>query len=94
MEHNDLLKDVFGDLMNTQSTEQPPIGDTSAPTNLDPALFGKDTEAQASSGTEVVNNEVQPEASNQSTTETPTGDELSWDSYVEDTGNPNIFFLY
>lgn len=90
MDNNDLLKDVFSDLLDTRSTEQPPVSDTQVPTNLDPALFSSSAVNEPSTGTPVVKNEVQPEVLDPLNVDAPVVDDSSWDSYVENTGKPEV----
>ena len=90
MGNNDLLKDVFSDLMSAQLQEQPPVTDTPVPSNIDPTLFDSSVANETSTGTPVVKNEVQPETQDLINSGESKVDDLSWDSYVEDTGKPEV----
>ncbi len=78
MNENDLLKDVFADLINTNASGTPT-------TTSDPTLSTETQIADPSTGTPIVKDEVQLESQDPLNAGATTTDDLSWDSYVEGT---------
>jgi hypothetical protein len=84
MDTNDLLKDVFSDLMSTPTNGQPAIGDPIVDSSPDP-VQSTQVNSQTSTEQSVVNDTIQSDATEpESTTPEQTDDDLSWDSYVDD----------
>src|SRR6478609_8345213 len=77
MNENDLLKDVFADLINTNNSGEPTA------TTSDPTLSTENRIADPSTGTPIVKDEVQLETQDPLNAGASTTDDVSWDSYVD-----------
>lgn len=88
--NNDFLKDVFSDIIstNTTQTEQPPIGDPVVDSNvIDTTSTSTDPNVVPSTEQVDDNVAVQPQDTNQATPDNPAADakDFDWETFIEDS---------
>jgi hypothetical protein len=82
---NDLLKDVFSDLMSTPQVTQPPVDGTFGQ-EPDQSLFrGNSDGIPTSTGTDTSTTDVQADPDITPLASTDSADDLSWDSLIDDS---------